>query len=194
MSSVFLFHFGGGGSFMVCGSGLTPRMSYRRRESKDARLANNSRKSRGWRRLAPSGWFGDVCLISFTLSHQRCIHSSAQAIGLGTRPTETILRPERATRARVLPFQGRRSSGAEVTRALPFADESWRLWRVIPRRSMAVTDHAIAAERQNSAMRAAHGARIGKGRAPPAFAAVILFDSCHSIASSVRITCSLVTS
>jgi len=37
------------------------------------------------------------------------------------------------------------------------------------------SDGVICIERQNSAMRAAHRACIGKQRVPPAFAAVILF-------------------
>jgi hypothetical protein len=34
-------------------------MSYRRRESKNAGLAQDSREPTGWRRLAPSGLFAD---------------------------------------------------------------------------------------------------------------------------------------
>jgi hypothetical protein len=84
-----------------------------------------------------------------SFSHQRCTYSSVQAIGLGTRPTQTIPRPERAAHARVLPFQRRRVCGRVNPGRCRWADESGRLWRVT-QTSSANPASVVLAERRRS--------------------------------------------
>ena len=76
---------------------------------------------RTWNRSVPAplpapAWFGGVCVISITTLAHRCTHSSAQANGLGTRPSQAIRRPERALKGQdtseFCPFRAEISCGA----------------------------------------------------------------------------------
>src|ERR1044071_6729655 len=82
---------------------------------------------------------------------------------------------------RQLPYRAKRSDTVDLRRAYELRCKKQNQQQTRLQQGFHCSH---SAERRNSAMRAAHGVRIGKRCRPPAFAAVILFGEFFHLSAS----------